>query len=63
MDYLKTSKCVPFYRKLGGAKVLTGSLEDARYVGLLHIMDDAGLFLFPFVVSTVESGSVSLIVS
>ena len=57
------SQCVPCYRKLGGAKVLSGSLQDARYVDLLHIMDGAGLFLFSFVVPNGESGSVSLIIS
>jgi hypothetical protein len=55
MDYLKTSKCVPCYRKLGGAKVLSGSLEDVMYVDLLHIVHGAGLFLFSFVVPNGES--------
>jgi len=57
---MKTSKYVPCERKLICAKVLSGSLEDARYVDLLHIMDGAGSFLFSFVVPTGEPGSVSL---
>ena len=40
---MKASKCVPCYRNLGGVKVLSGSLEDARYVDLLHIMGGARL--------------------
>ena len=57
------SKCVPCYRKLGSAKVLSGSFEDVRYLDLLHIMHSAGLFLFSFVVPTGQSVSVSVSVS